>query len=145
MFASVPTYAASNVKLIVNSEIITPDSPPVVINGSTLVSLKSLSKLNLSLIWGSKNKSVTVTTKENKPEFRKRIRMRWRSSRSGSTTVNKWEWDQRNFETNIHMGITPPSPEKGHCCFPCEMLEAVTPIEPLWLRFVSMHDDRRNP
>ncbi|WP_425454002.1 hypothetical protein, partial [Paenibacillus flagellatus] len=42
------------------------------------------------------------------PEFRKRIRMRWRSSRSGSTTVNKWEWDQRNFETNIHMGITPP-------------------------------------
>ncbi|WP_158289733.1 ABC transporter substrate-binding protein, partial [Paenibacillus flagellatus] len=42
-----------------------------------------------------------------KPEFRKRIRMRWRSSRSGSTTVNKWEWDQRNFETNIHMGITP--------------------------------------
>ncbi|WP_211326613.1 hypothetical protein, partial [Paenibacillus flagellatus] len=43
----------------------------------------------------------------NQPEFRKRIRMRWRSSRSGSTTVNKWEWDQRNFETNIHMGITP--------------------------------------
>ncbi|WP_211326614.1 hypothetical protein, partial [Paenibacillus flagellatus] len=45
---------------------------------------------------------------KDKPEFRKRIRMRWRSSRSGSTTVNKWEWDQRNFETNIHMGITPP-------------------------------------
>ncbi|MBB3127017.1 hypothetical protein FHS19_001671 [Paenibacillus rhizosphaerae] len=66
IFASVPTHAESNVKLIVNSEIITPDSPPVVINGSTLVSLKSLSKLNLSLVWSSKNKSVTVTTKENK-------------------------------------------------------------------------------
>ncbi|MET3846955.1 copper amine oxidase N-terminal domain-containing protein [Paenibacillus sp. OAE614] len=70
LIASIPTQAASsNVKLIINSEVINPDSPPVVINGSTLVSLNSLKELNLTLEWNSKIKIVTVTTKVNKDKL----------------------------------------------------------------------------
>lgn len=69
LIISIPIHAASNAKLIINSEIINPDSPPVVINGSTLVSLNSLKKLNLNLDWNPKNKSVTVTTKVNKDKL----------------------------------------------------------------------------
>ncbi|WP_018759908.1 copper amine oxidase N-terminal domain-containing protein [Paenibacillus terrigena] len=69
LFSSMPIHAESIIKLIINSEIINSDSPPMVINGSTMVSLDSLRKLNLNLDWNSKNKTVTVTTKVNKDKL----------------------------------------------------------------------------
>lgn len=69
LLSSVPIYAAPQVKLIINSEILNPDSPPVVLNDSSLVSLDSLKKLNLRLNWDAKQKSVTVTTKGKKDKL----------------------------------------------------------------------------
>ncbi|WP_342437964.1 copper amine oxidase N-terminal domain-containing protein [Paenibacillus sp. FSL L8-0436] len=67
--SSIPIYAKSPVTLIINSEVVSSDSPPVIINGITMVSLDSLRKLNLNLNWNSINKTVTVTTKVNQDKL----------------------------------------------------------------------------
>lgn len=66
---SVPSMAASSTRIVINSEVIQTDSPPVILQGHTMVSLTSLKSLNISLDWNSKSKTVTAAAPKSKEKL----------------------------------------------------------------------------
>lgn len=66
---SVPSMAASSTRIVINSEVIQTDSPPVILHGHTMVSLASLKSLNITLDWNSKNKTVIAAAPKSKEKL----------------------------------------------------------------------------
>ncbi|MDY8094017.1 copper amine oxidase N-terminal domain-containing protein [Paenibacillus polymyxa] len=57
---AIPLSAAPSIQLVINSEVIHSDAPPVSVAGRTMVSLASLKPLKLNLVWNADKKTVTV-------------------------------------------------------------------------------------
>ncbi|MCP3746745.1 copper amine oxidase N-terminal domain-containing protein [Paenibacillus sp. A3M_27_13] len=57
---AVPLFAAPSIQLVINSEVVHSDAPPVSVAGRTMVSLASLKPLKLNLVWNADKKTVTV-------------------------------------------------------------------------------------
>ncbi|MEE4580587.1 copper amine oxidase N-terminal domain-containing protein [Paenibacillus polymyxa] len=57
---AIPLSAAPSIQLVINSEVVHSDSPPVSVAGRTMVSLASLKPLKLNLVWNADKKTVTV-------------------------------------------------------------------------------------
>ncbi len=65
-----PSFAAlPAVQLVINSQIIQTDAPPINVNGSTMVSLSSLAKLGLHLQWNPNEKKLTVHSANSNNEL----------------------------------------------------------------------------
>lgn len=63
---AIPSFAATPaVQLVINSQVIQTDAPPVTAKGSNMVSLSSLQQLGLRLQWSAKEKKVTVNSSKN--------------------------------------------------------------------------------
>ncbi len=65
MYAGVSFANESTVQLVINSQVIQTDAPPITVNGSSMVSLSSLDQLQLHLKWDAKEKKVTVSSVKN--------------------------------------------------------------------------------
>lgn len=62
-----PSFAATpSVQLVINSQKIQTDAPPVNVDGSNMVSLSSLKALGLHLQWDAKGRKVTVQSSGNR-------------------------------------------------------------------------------
>ncbi|WP_031463697.1 copper amine oxidase N-terminal domain-containing protein [Paenibacillus polymyxa] len=57
---AVPLFAAPSIQLVINSEVVHSDAPPVSVAGRTMVPLASLKPLKLNLVWNADKKTVTV-------------------------------------------------------------------------------------
>ncbi|MCP3809537.1 copper amine oxidase N-terminal domain-containing protein [Paenibacillus sp. SEL1] len=57
---AIPLSAAPSIQLVINSEVVHSDAPPVSVAGRTMVSLASLKPLKLNLVWNASQKTVTV-------------------------------------------------------------------------------------
>ncbi|MGG1615144.1 copper amine oxidase N-terminal domain-containing protein [Paenibacillus sp. NRS-1782] len=57
---AIPLSAAPSIQLVINSEVVNSDAPPVSVAGRTMVSLASLKPLKLNLVWNAGHKTVTV-------------------------------------------------------------------------------------
>lgn len=57
---AIPLSAAPSIQLVINSEVVHSDAPPVSVAGRTMVSLASLKPLKLNLVWNADKKTVTV-------------------------------------------------------------------------------------
>ncbi|MBO3287587.1 copper amine oxidase N-terminal domain-containing protein [Paenibacillus sp. FSL M8-0228] len=57
---AIPLSAAPSIQLVINSEVVNSDAPPVSVAGRTMVSLASLKPLKLNLVWNADKKTVTV-------------------------------------------------------------------------------------
>ncbi|MDY8049441.1 copper amine oxidase N-terminal domain-containing protein [Paenibacillus polymyxa] len=57
---SIPLSASPSSQLVINSEVVHSDAPPVFVAGRTMVSLASLKPLKLNLVWNADKKTVTV-------------------------------------------------------------------------------------
>ncbi|AET59438.1 copper amine oxidase domain protein [Paenibacillus terrae HPL-003] len=57
---AIPLSAAPSIQLVINSEVVNSDAPPVSMAGRTMVSLASLKPLKLNLVWNADQKTVTV-------------------------------------------------------------------------------------
>ncbi|WP_231887518.1 MULTISPECIES: copper amine oxidase N-terminal domain-containing protein [Paenibacillus] len=50
---AIPFSAAPSIQLVINSEVVNSDAPPVSVAGRTMVSLASLKPLKLNLVWNA--------------------------------------------------------------------------------------------
>ncbi|APB71355.1 copper amine oxidase [Paenibacillus polymyxa] len=66
---AIPLSAAPSIQLVINSEVVNPEAPPVSVAGRTMVSLASLKPLKLNLVWNAGQKTVTV----NAPGVKERL------------------------------------------------------------------------
>jgi hypothetical protein len=57
---AIPLSAAPSIQLVINSEVVHSEAPPVSVAGRTMVSLASLKPLKLNLVWNADKKTVTV-------------------------------------------------------------------------------------
>ncbi|WP_342438127.1 copper amine oxidase N-terminal domain-containing protein [Paenibacillus sp. FSL L8-0436] len=66
---AIPLSAAPSIQLVINSEVVHSEAPPVSVAGRTMVSLASLKPLKLNLVWNTDKKTVTV----NAPGVKERL------------------------------------------------------------------------
>lgn len=66
------SFAKSPIKLNVNGKEITPDVPPQIINGRTMVPVRSVAEaLGADVLWDEENRTVIVTSTKNSEELEK--------------------------------------------------------------------------
>lgn len=69
VFGSIGAFAAtSEIKLIINGQVVQSDAPPQIINGRTMIPLRSIAEaLGAKVEWDSQNRAVIVTTDDDSP------------------------------------------------------------------------------